>query len=435
MSAFISQVNGTSIFAERAEATRSGLPFETHDSVTGILPGGMVPGAEDGSGTLATQKYVQDQVGAVAEAMLYKGAVNGTTEVLPTTDYKAGWTYKVAVAGTYAGHECEIGDLLIANKDYEEGTASNADWDAIQTNIDGAVTGPVSAVTGDLAVFDQSTGRVIKDSSIAAADVALKTEMSVVAGTGTDADKTTITLKTGTSATVLTAHQDITGKADKVSGATDGNFAGLDADGNLTDSGSKASDFKTKQTAKTDPTASGEALSFIDSISQDANGEITATKKSVKVASTYTGTGEGSTDPVNGQAVKAAIDDLDAEVTSSDGTNVQVKVTEVDGKVTAVNVTDNTAAATHVHGEITNDGKIGSTANLAVVTGTAGTVTTADLTTAAPTATGTATSGIAYVDSVSQDSKGKISASSSYVPVASTRGAYGVVTYTTIELT
>lgn len=36
---------------------------------------------------------------------------------------------------------------------------------------------------------------------------------------------------------------DITGKADKVQGATNGNFAGLDANGNLTDSGKKASDF------------------------------------------------------------------------------------------------------------------------------------------------------------------------------------------------
>lgn len=38
---------------------------------------------------------------------------------------------------------------------------------------------------------------------------------------------------------------DIVDKADKVSGATNGNFAGLDANGNLTDSGSKAADFAT----------------------------------------------------------------------------------------------------------------------------------------------------------------------------------------------
>ena len=46
---------------------------------------------------------------------------------------------------------------------------------------------------------------------------------------------------------------DIADKADKVSGATADNFAGLDANGNLTDSGSKASDFATAaQGAKAD---------------------------------------------------------------------------------------------------------------------------------------------------------------------------------------
>lgn len=45
----------------------------------------------------------------------------------------------------------------------------------------------------------------------------------------------------------------VTGKADKVENATPGNFAGLDADGNLSDSGSKAVDFATAaQGAKAD---------------------------------------------------------------------------------------------------------------------------------------------------------------------------------------
>lgn len=77
---------------------------------------------------------------------------------------------------------------------------------------------------------------------------------------------------------------ELDGKADKVSGATSGNFAGLDANGNLTDSGSKASDFKTKQTAVTSPSAIGNALAFIDTISQNANGEIEATKKNIEIA-------------------------------------------------------------------------------------------------------------------------------------------------------
>lgn len=98
------------------------------------------------------------------------------------------------------------------------------------------------------------------------------------------------------------------GKADKVSGATNGNFAALDSNGNLTDSGKSYSDlegtFKTRQPAKVSPAASGNTLSFIDTVSQDKNGEIAATKKTVTVDSTYSSAG---TNPVNGTAVAAAL--------------------------------------------------------------------------------------------------------------------------------
>lgn len=43
----------------------------------------------------------------------------------------------------------------------------------------------------------------------------------------------------------LAKASDVAGKADKVASATNGNFAGLDNNGNITDSGSKASDFLT----------------------------------------------------------------------------------------------------------------------------------------------------------------------------------------------
>ena len=52
--------------------------------------------------------------------------------------------------------------------------------------------------------------------------------------------------------------------------------------------------------------------------------------------------------------ILAAIQALDAEITSSDGTNVKVKVTEVDGKITAVNITDNTVNATDISNAISN---------------------------------------------------------------------------------
>ena len=86
-------------------------------------------------------------------------------------------------------------------------------------------------------------------------------------------------------------------------------------------------------------------------LQQNSNGDIVATFSDIAIASsqvtdkmsTYDGTGSDKTKLVTGEAVKAALNTLDAEVTSSDGTNVQVKVTETNGKITAVNVTtDNT---------------------------------------------------------------------------------------------
>ena len=62
---------------------------------------------------------------------------------------------------------------------------------------------------------------------------------------------------------------------------------------------------KNIQTAVVDPTASGNALAFIDSISQDTQGVITATKKTVTTDSTPT---SGSTNPVQSGAVKTALD-------------------------------------------------------------------------------------------------------------------------------
>lgn len=91
------------------------------------------------------------------------------------------------------------------------------------------------------------------------------------------------------------------------------------------------SGYKTTQTAVSDPTASGTSLSFIATISQDANGVITPTKSSVKVTSTYSGTG---TDPINGTGVKQAIDALD--VSSVGGANKYISaISQTDGKISA----------------------------------------------------------------------------------------------------
>ena len=102
------------------------------------------------------------------------------------------------------------------------------------------------------------------------------------AGTGTgdmtkavyDSDNAVATAG-GIKSYVSSVLPDVTGKADKVSSATDGNFAGLDSNGNLTDSGHKHSDYLTSI-----PIASANDLGGIkvgNNLSIDANGVLSAT--------------------------------------------------------------------------------------------------------------------------------------------------------------
>ena len=131
--------------------------------------------------TLAEAVHINDEIGnpstveaeiitirkliaAVADrGISFQGPVS-STDTLPTVNYKSGWQYIVAEAGTYAGIACEVGDLVLCIRDYASGSASNSDWIVLQANIVGAVTGPASAVVGHVAIFANVSGKVIKDS-------------------------------------------------------------------------------------------------------------------------------------------------------------------------------------------------------------------------------------------------------------------------------
>ena|GEM_PF-1057281 len=69
------------------------------------------------------------------------------------------------------------------------------------------------------------------------------------------------------------------------------------------------------------------------------------------------------------------------------------------------------ANVNHAHGALSSDGKVGSTSGLALVTGTGGALAAESLETAAPEASGVAE---AFIASVSQSSKGKLTATKRY---------------------
>lgn len=96
---------------------------------------------------VATEDYVNTYVAdeivkgfAANDAMVFKGTLgdDGTITTLPTNGYSAGWTYKVATVGIYAGVSCGIGDMVICVKDGPTTGTSviNGDWSVVQSQLD-----------------------------------------------------------------------------------------------------------------------------------------------------------------------------------------------------------------------------------------------------------------------------------------------------------
>ncbi len=119
------------------------------------------------SADIATKNYVDGLLKA-NDAMIYKGTINASDNPnYPAAD--AGHTYKISVDGRIgggSGPKVEIGDMIIClADDTAAGThaAVGASWNIIQANIDGAVTGPASAVEDRIATFGGTSGKLIKD--------------------------------------------------------------------------------------------------------------------------------------------------------------------------------------------------------------------------------------------------------------------------------
>lgn len=131
--------------------------------------------AANSDARLASQKAVKayaDALIAANDAMVFKGA----TDCSANPNYPAadrGHTYRVSVAGKIGGASgvvVEVGDMFICNTDATSTgnqATVGANWNLIQTNIDGAVTGPASATSGNLPTFNGTSGKVIQDSGVA----------------------------------------------------------------------------------------------------------------------------------------------------------------------------------------------------------------------------------------------------------------------------
>ena len=150
-----------------ASNTQSGIVttgaqyFGGNKTLTAILNDGSTAVTQaigDDSTKIATTKFVKNAIGSLEGALLYKGVVNANSDI--PANHTKGWTYIVNTAGEYAGQQCEVGDMLICL--ISGTTTNNAHWNIVQTNINGAITGPASSTDGQIAIFNGTSGKSLK---------------------------------------------------------------------------------------------------------------------------------------------------------------------------------------------------------------------------------------------------------------------------------
>lgn len=104
----------------------------------------------------------------------------------------------------------------LANKPTIPAEQVQSDWNQTNNSSKDFIKNKptIPTVPTNVSAFTNDAGYLTQHQDISGK--ADKSEMSVTDGTGTNADKTTITLKTGTSATVLKSHQSLSGKQDVI---------------------------------------------------------------------------------------------------------------------------------------------------------------------------------------------------------------------------
>ena len=157
-----------------------------------------LPADPSGDMEAATKQYVDRLVSGLNDFTV--GVVDSSTP-LPTTDYKVGQTFRVTEAGTYAGQDCEVGDLIIVISDYAD-SQKDSDFLVVQANVDGAVTGPDASTDANNVVFDGITGKKIKDSSVTIASVS-----DAIAKAHEHSNKTILDSFTSTQSQIETAYK------------------------------------------------------------------------------------------------------------------------------------------------------------------------------------------------------------------------------------
>ena len=144
--------------------TTSKEAFLNNTALTGV-PTAPTAAVNTNTTQIATTAFVKNEIDdriVAIQAMQFKGVADSASDL--AANAQPGWTYRAGTAFTLGSEEVEVGDMIICTAAATTDPVAAATWAVIQNNIDGAVVGPASAVSGNVALFDGTTGKVIADS-------------------------------------------------------------------------------------------------------------------------------------------------------------------------------------------------------------------------------------------------------------------------------
>jgi hypothetical protein len=307
----------------------SGKGLSTNDYTTAEKTklAGIADGAEVNQNAYGSVKVGNTTVTASAEADTIEFVGDGATTVTASTANKSVTISSTdqKVKATAKTDNVNYKILATASASPTSGNTTEAVYDAditlnpstntIAANVSGNAATASAAQTGS-ALETAING---KASSTHTHKVKINGTVKTITAPGTaETDVTDL-------GTYLTS-SDITGKADKVSSATLGNFAGLDSNGNLTDSGSKASDFATSaQGGKADTAIQGVKLDGASSALTPDSNKVVTIPDAVATGTT------GATNGLMTAADKAKLNGIatGAEVNQNAFSNVKVGSTTI----------------------------------------------------------------------------------------------------------
>lgn len=365
--------NGTVVVqAARNDGTVVDATVYTKDKVDTLVTGAGSVVTEDGVATITVNGdsaavYTKDTAD-----LTFKAKQTAVTD--PTANGTA--TAFIATASQDAN-----GNITVTKKTVTSASTSTAGIVQLSSATDSTDENKAATPKAVKAAYDLANGKQDPETTLSGYGI---TDATVTAGTGDNAGKDTVTLGAN-STTVYNASKMDTLLSGK----------------------------KNTQTAVTDPTASGTGIDYIATITQNAQGVITATKSTVRSASTSQ----------TGVVQLSSATDSTSETTAATPKAVKLAYDLANGKqdpattIAGYGITD-------AYTKTETDSNITSATN-ALATAVAGAYKPKQTAVADPTAH-TTTKATSFIDTISQDADGVISVTKKSITAASTTTA-GIV--------